>query len=113
MCTEAFDQQNTALDRILAERRSHRVFRPEFPSDDEIRRILHAGLLAPFAAASVGSAKDYFRQFFVFRRGSRSMDAAVPLVRERVFRMADELEKAMEHDATLRAKAVTFAHRLS
>lgn len=113
MCTEVFDQQNAALDRILAERRSHRVFRPDPPSSDEVRRILHAGLLAPFAAASVGSGDDNFRRFFVFRRGSASMNDAIPLVREQVFRMADELDRAMEHDAGLRAKAVMFSHRLS
>jgi len=113
MCSEVFEQRNVALDQILAERRSHRVFRPEFPSDDEIRRILHAGLLAPFAAASVGSSKDYFRRFFVLKLGSKSLKAAMPLVMAQVSRMAESLDKAMENDADLRAKAVMFAHRLS
>ena len=113
MCTEVFEQRNVILDQVLADRRSHRVFRPEFPPDDDIRRILHAGLLAPFAAAAVGTSKDYFRRFFVFRRGSKSLEAAIPLVRGQVSRMAEDLEKAMEKDAGLRAKAVMFAHRLS
>ena len=47
MCDEIFDQKNMHLDQILADRRSYRQFRPEFPDEDEIRRILHAGLLAP------------------------------------------------------------------
>lgn len=113
MCTEVFEQRNVALDQILAERRSHRVFRPEFPSDDDIRRILHAGLLAPFAAAAVGTSEDYFRRFFVLKQGSKSLDAAIPLVVAGVTRMADELERAMENDPRLRAQAGQFARRLA
>jgi nitroreductase len=113
MCPDVFELRNSALDQILAERRSHRVFRPEFPSDDEIRRILHAGLLAPFAAAAVGTSNDYFRRFFVLKCGSRSLNAAIPLIAGQVFRMAEDLEKAMEKDADLRAKAKMFARRLS
>ncbi len=58
MCTDITLQKNAALDQILAERRSHRMFRPDFCSTDEIRRIIHAGLLAPFAAAAVGTSRD-------------------------------------------------------
>jgi nitroreductase len=113
MCTDVLEQRNVALDQILAERRSHRIFRAEFPSEDEIRRILHAGLLAPFAAAAVGSSKDYFRQFFILPIGSRSMNEITPLVRAQVGRMADELEKDMEKNPELRAKAIIFARRLA
>ncbi|HEX3001022.1 MAG TPA: nitroreductase family protein [Methanoregula sp.] len=113
MCTDVFEQRNVALDQILAERRSHRVFRAEFPSEDEIRRVLHAGLLAPFAAAAVGSSKDYFRQFFILPVGSRSMDAVIPLFRAEVDRMADELAKGMEKNPELRAKALSFSRRLA
>jgi nitroreductase len=113
MCPDLFEQRNVALDQILAERRSHRVFRPEFPPDDDIRRILNAGLLAPFAAAAVGNSKDYFRRFFVMRNGSKSMGAAQPLISGEVNRMAGELEAAMEKDPRLRAQAGRFAMRLS
>ena len=113
MCSDIFEQRNVFLDQILAERRSHRVFRPEAPSEDEIRRILHAGLLAPFAAAAVGDSKDYFRRFFVMRNGSRSMKAVIPLVREQVAAMAQDIERKMEDDPVLRAKAVTFVQRLA
>jgi len=113
MCTDIFEQRNVFLDQILAERRSYRMFRPEFPSDDEIRRILHAGLLAPFAAAAVGNSKDYFRRFFVMRSGSASLNAAIPLVMEQVASTAQELESEMEKNPALREKAGMFAQRLS
>ena len=72
MCTENSEQKNVTLDQILADRRSYRMFRPEFPPEDAIRRIIHAGLLAPFAAAAVGNSTDYFRRFFVMKKGSRA-----------------------------------------
>ncbi|PKG32048.1 nitroreductase family protein [Methanoregula sp.] len=112
MCTDVFEQRNVALDQILAERRSHRVFRPEYPSEYEIHRIIHAGLLAPFAAAAVGTSTDYFRRFFVFRRGSKSLDAAIPLVKVQAERMADELAEGMKNNPGLRQKAMMLANRL-
>lgn len=113
MCDDICMQKNVALDQILADRRSHRMFRPEPCSDDEIRRILHAGLLAPYAAAAVGNAHDYFRRFFVMRRGSPAMKAALPLVLAQVRKMAADLEAAMHRDPALRARAGAFAGRLA
>jgi nitroreductase len=113
MCTDISEQKNMFLDQILAERRSHRIFRPDVPGEDEIRRILHAGLLAPFAAAAVGNSHDYFRRFFVMRKGSGSMKAAIPLVMEQVRKMSLELETGMQENPLLRAKAQGFVRRLS
>ncbi len=105
MCNDITIQKNVFLDQILADRRSHRRFRPEFCSGEDIRRILHAGLLAPFAAAAVGGSHEYFRRFFILRRGSESMNAAVPLVLRQVKNMSAELETAMQKDPSLRLKA--------
>jgi nitroreductase len=106
-------QKNVYLDQVLAERRSHRQFRPEFCSEEEIRRILHAGLLAPFAAAAVGNSHDYFRRFFVMRKGSESMNAAIPLVMRQIQKLSADLEHVMQKDPSLRAKAAGFVRRLS
>ena len=95
MCSDQFEQRNMYLDQILGERRSHRTFTAEYPSEDEIRRILHAGLLAPFAAAAVGTSHDYFRRFFVVGRESKAMSTIAPLVLAQVQRMGDGLEKEM------------------
>jgi nitroreductase len=106
-------QKNVYLDQVLAERRSHRQFRPEFCSEEEIRRILHAGLLAPFAAAAVGNSHDYFRRFFVMRKGSESMNAAIPLVMRQIQKLSADLEQVMQKDPSLRVKAAGFVRRLS
>jgi nitroreductase len=113
MCSDLFEQRNMYLDQILGERRSHRIFTPDYPSEDEINRILHAGLLAPFAAAVVGTSHDYFRRFFVIGRGSKAMNAVSPLAFAQVQRMADGLEKDMAVNPRHREKAASFARRLA
>ncbi len=113
MCSDISVQKNVFLDQVLAERRSHRRFRPDFCSEDEVRRILHAGLLAPFAAAAVGNSHDYFRRFFVLRKGSESMNAAIPLAMRQIQKMSADLESGMQNDPSLRAKAAGFVRRLS
>jgi nitroreductase len=113
MCTETAEQRNSCLDQILRDRRSHRIFKPEFPPRDEVMRIVQAGLLAPFAAAAVGDSTDYFRRFFVMKNGSVTMSAAAPLVMAQVTMMNQEIEKEMETNPALRTKAVSFVRRLA
>jgi nitroreductase len=47
MSTDISEQKNMYLDQILADRRSYRMFTAAIPKEDDIHRILHAGLLAP------------------------------------------------------------------
>jgi nitroreductase len=113
MNTEIPDQKNIIFDRIVVERRSHRQFRQEFPPEDEIRNIIHAGLHAPFAAAAVRNTEDYFRRFFVLKRDSKSLIAAASLIFEEVTVAASNLERAIENDPQLRTQAIGFANRLA
>jgi nitroreductase len=113
MCTVTFDQKNAIIDDILASRRSYRMFLPLIPPEDAIRRIIHAGLLAPYAAAAVGTSHDYFRRFFVIRNGSASMEAVQPIVFNAATGMAAELDHAMEVNPKLRFQAAAFAERLT
>jgi hypothetical protein len=89
------------------------MFTDEFPSEDAIRRIIHAGLLAPFAAVAAGNSKDYFRRFFVMKAGSAGINAAAPLVMREIQRMADILHEEMKTSPGLREKAMGFAQRLA
>jgi nitroreductase len=113
MCTGTIEDKNFFLDQILAERRSSRLFKSEIPPRDEIERIIHAGLVAPYAALAVGVSKDYFRRFFVMEFGSRSLKAAIPLVMEEVERMKQGLDAEMKRDPSLTIKANMFFRRLS
>ena len=113
MCTDSSEQKNVIFDQILADRRSYRMFRPEFPPDDAIRHIIHAGLLAPFAAAAVGNSTDYFRRFFVMKKGSQSMTAIAPLVMAEINRMSESLHEEMKDNLRLREHAMGFAQRLA
>lgn len=106
-------EENAVIDRVIGCRRSYRQYGPGVPGKEEIRRIIHAGLLAPFAAAAVGSSKDYFRRFFVVRGGSAAIKALSPLVIAKVRKMEADLAAEMEHDAVLRQKAAGFARRLA
>lgn len=112
MCDDIFEQKNMFLDQVLAERRSYRLFKTDLPLKDDIHRILHAGLLAPFAAATIGTSKDYFRRFFVMKEGSQSMKSALPLVMKEVHDMTGELEQQMHESPELRAQAFPFVERL-
>ena len=112
MCSDVVKQKNLYLDQILADRRSYRMFTAAIPEEDQIRRILHAGLLAPYAAAAVGGSKDYFLRFFVMKKGSQSMDAVIPLIMNQVNVMAQGLQKEMETNSALRKNAVKFVQRL-
>jgi nitroreductase len=112
MCTDKCEQKNIALDQILADRRSYRMFRLEFPSEDTVRQIIHAGLLAPFAAAAVGNSTDYFRRFLVMKKGSKSMKRASPLIMAEIHQMSDSLDKDMKNNPWLQKRAIGFVQRL-
>lgn len=103
------EQKNAILDGIILERRTHRRFKEEIPSDDLIMDIIHAGLHAPFAAAAVGNEKDYFRRFFIIRKNSETMASLKPLIFGEVLRIDQILEK----NEQLRAQATGFMNRLA
>ena len=103
------EQKNAILDGIILERRTHRRFKEEIPSDDLIMDIIHAGLHAPFAAAAVGSEKDYFRRFFIIRKNSETMASLNPLIFGEILRIDHILEK----NEQLRAQATGFMNRLA
>jgi len=112
MNTLSPEQKNVILDEILASRRSHRAFREEEPPEADIHNIIHAGLLAPYAAAAVGSSHDYFRRFFVMKKESLTMKAAVPFILAEVDATAVNIRHAMEQDTHLREQAAGFVERL-
>ena len=107
------DSSGTVLDEIINARRTYRMFRPGVPPAVHIGGIIQAGLAAPFAAAAVGGkGHEYFRQFFVFPRGSRDLVIAGGLLMQKVHMMAEELEMQMKNNPSLRPKVEPFYCRL-
>ncbi len=85
-------EHSAALDEIIRARHSVRAFSSASPSQEDVEAIIQAGLLAPFAALAVAGKSD-FRRVFVLRNSSAAMGAAASILKDRVARRADELEK--------------------
>jgi nitroreductase len=62
---------------------------------------------------AVGNSMDYFRRFFVMKKGSQSMTAAAPLVMGEIQRMAESLQEEMKNNQRLRKHTIGFAQRLA
>jgi len=85
-------EHSAALDVIIRARRSVRAFSLTPPSQEAIEAIIQAGLLAPFGARAVAGRPD-FRKVFVIRNSSAAMEAAADILKNRMAKLADELEK--------------------
>ena len=83
---------STALDVIVRERHSVRVFGSTPPSRETVEAIIQAGLLAPFGALAVAGKPDW-RKVFVLRNSSAAMEAAASILKSRIAMQADELER--------------------
>ena len=85
-------EHSVALDAIIKARHSVRAFSSSPPSQETIEAIIQAGLLASFAALAVAGKPD-FRKVFVIRKSSSAMEAAANILKNRIAKQADELEK--------------------
>jgi nitroreductase len=85
-------EHSAALDVIVRARHSVRAFSPIPPGKEAVEAIIQAGLLAPFGALAVAGKPD-FRKVFVMRSSSSAMEAAADILKNRVAKVADELEK--------------------
>ncbi len=85
-------EHSAALDVIVRARHSVRAFSSVSPGQEAVAAIIQAGLLAPFGALAVAGKPD-FRKVFVLRNSSAAMEAAVRILKNRIAKQADELEK--------------------
>ena len=85
-------EHSPALDVIIKSRRSVRAFSSIPPSQEAIEAIIQAGLLAPFAALAVAGKPD-FRKVFVIRNSTAAMKTAADILKNKMAKFADELEK--------------------
>ncbi len=98
---------NRQLDALIEERRSIRAFTDQVPSGSDIEAIIRAGLQAPYAAPAVAGT-PVFRRFFVFERGSKSMDALPAIVKRTMTSFAEKLQRMCDADPARAEKAGPF-----
>ena len=103
MYEEITPECSAVLDVIIRSRRSVRAFSSRSPSREAIEAIIQSGLLAPFPALAVAGKPD-FRKVFVIRSSSSVMEAAANMLKNRMAKLAGELEK--------KAGPVPFVERL-
>jgi nitroreductase len=85
-------EHSSAFDEIVRARHSVRAFNSTSPDKEDVEAIIQAGLMAPFAALAVAGKPD-FRKVFIFRNAAPEMDAAASILKNRVAKQVDELEK--------------------
>ena len=105
------DKRNLVFDEILLSRRSIRVFKDEKPPRIAIEDIIEAGMLAPYAAAAVGGSTD-FRRFFVFERGSKSIETLAFLMRNKAAEGVQHFEGLIKEKPFMKPKFQPFLNRL-
>ncbi len=105
------EEHNQILDEIIRSRRSIRAFKEDKPPKEWIEDIIESGMLAPYAAASVGDEED-FRRFFVFEKGTSSFETVSLLIKKNAAIGARRYEKLMEEKPFMRSQIEPFTKRL-
>ncbi|MGV8143791.1 MAG: nitroreductase family protein [Methanothermobacter sp.] len=107
----SLEECNQILDKIIQSRRSIRVFKDEKPPKEYINDIIEAGMLAPYAAAAVGNRKD-FRRFFVFERGTESIETLARLMEDKAAEGVQHFQGIIEEKPFMESKFQPFINRL-
>ena len=94
-------EDNEVLDRILEARKTCRAFSDEMPTDDEIKEVIQAGCVAPYASIDSKEIKP-FRHFFVIRRDDPKIEQIDALIRKQSACDLKQRLKDEEQDAFLK-----------
>ncbi|MFB0564004.1 MAG: nitroreductase family protein [Candidatus Lokiarchaeia archaeon] len=101
------EEYNRMIDKIIESRRSIRSFKPEIPSEEYIKSIIRAGMLAPYAALMVNPKSD-FRRFFVIKKGGKARKEIVTLMNNQVKRAYLAAKEMAEKNPQIEKKSQTF-----
>ena len=74
-------EDNQVLDRILNARKTCRAFAENVPTDDEIKEVIQAGCIAPYASIDA-KAVTPFRHFFVIKKDDPKMEQIDAFIRQ-------------------------------
>jgi nitroreductase len=105
------DERNLIFDEIVKSRRSIRAFKDEKPPKEVVDDIIEAGMLAPYAAAAVGDSKD-FRRFFVFEKGSKSIETLAFLMKNKAGKGVQHFEGLIKEKPFMKSKFQPYLNRL-
>lgn len=94
-------EDNQVLDRILNARKTCRAFTDEVPTDAEIREVIQAGCIAPYASID-SKAVTPFRQFFVIKKDDPKMEQMDTFIRQQSQEDLDARIKEEETDLFLK-----------
>lgn len=101
------EEYNRVIDKIIESRRSIRSSKPEIPSEEYIKSIIRAGMLAPYAALMVNPKSD-FRRFFVIKKGGKARKEIVTLMNNQVKRAYLAVKEMAEKNPQIEKKSQTF-----
>jgi len=100
-----------SLDEIIKDRRSTRGFKVDYPPIEDIKKIICAGLLAPYAAQVVGEAKD-FRKFFIIRKDSQTIKKMASLMKKEAELKLEALRNDVQKNPLMKEKVSQFLKKL-
>jgi nitroreductase len=101
---------NKFIDMVIESRRSIRKFKPEVPPKELINQILQAGLLAPYASASI--SREDFRRFIVIERESKATAQVASILKRKAESYSKQLETQMQTSEFAKQHAGPFLERL-
>ena len=107
----SLDERNLIFDEIIKSRHSIRAFKDEKPPKEVVEDIIEAGMLAPYAAAAVGDRKD-FRRFFVFEKGSKSIETLAFLMKNKAKEGVQHFEGLIKEKPVMKSKFQHYLNRL-
>jgi nitroreductase len=105
------NDHNLIFDDIVRSRRSIRVFKDDKPPKTNIEDIIEAGMLAPYAAAAVRDSKD-FRHFYVFEKGTESIETLALLMENKASEGVKHFEGIIKEKPYMKPKLQPFLNRL-
>lgn len=105
------DEYNKMLDEIIESRRSIRSFKSEIPPEENIKDIIHAGMLAPYAALMIDPKSD-FRRFFVIKKDTKARKEMASIMQNQVQKAYESIKEKAEKNPQIAKKSQSLLKTL-
>lgn len=101
-----------SLEQIIKERKSTRKFSKEMLPEDLIKKIIEAGVYAPYGGAT-GIPLREIRKFFVLKQGTEPFDRVRNIILGQIKGNAKKINRLLMFLPFLKKKMGAFANRLN